>query len=50
MAALKHPHTGAVIEVAADLVDRFAAQGWVQVVKPAPAPGRRKPGRPRKTS
>ena len=50
MAALKHPHTGAVVDVAADLVDRFTAAGWVPVTKAAPAPVRRKPGRPRKSN
>ena len=47
MVALKHPHNGAVVEVATDLVERFTAQGWVRV-DPVPAPVKRRPGRPRK--
>lgn len=50
MPAMKHPYNGAVVDVAADLVARFAAQGWVPVAKPAPSPEKRKPGRPRKES
>ena len=37
---------GGVAEVAPDLVERFKAQGWQEVVAPAP---KRKPGRPRKS-